>query len=219
MHFYGCVNHSSEKLFKRIRQEKEKALAAGHLDNRQTEEKFRNFFRCGSEDHLIELFSKPPKENDKYQKKLYVNEKGNIAYDNGNNNSDHKIYVSMAHMYGNNQCPRRSFREILQLNYWILDYGEMCHMTPEVSYFIPGLLEYTDKHIEFADGHHVTTKKRISTNKNVQKSWRSFHCNIAQCTFGTRYMQQVIFNHYSNEFGTDFFIPKMVLYCVLRSKR
>ena len=32
-------------------------------------------------------------------------------------------------------------------------------MTPEVSGFIPVLLEYTDKHIEVADGHHVTEKK------------------------------------------------------------
>ena len=35
--FGGGVNHSAEKCFKRIRQEKEKARAAGHLDNRQTE--------------------------------------------------------------------------------------------------------------------------------------------------------------------------------------
>ena len=33
-------------------------------------------------------------------------------------------------------------------------------MTPEVSGFIPGLLEDTDKHIEVADGHHVTAKQK-----------------------------------------------------------
>ena len=33
-------------------------------------------------------------------------------------------------------------------------------MTPEVSDFIPGLLEDTDKHIEVADGHHVTAKQK-----------------------------------------------------------
>ena len=32
-------------------------------------------------------------------------------------------------------------------------------MTPEVSVFIPGLSEDTDKHIEVAYGHHVTAKK------------------------------------------------------------
>ena len=33
-------------------------------------------------------------------------------------------------------------------------------MTPEVSGFIPGSLEDTDKYIEVADGHHVTAKKK-----------------------------------------------------------
>ena len=33
-------------------------------------------------------------------------------------------------------------------------------MTPEVSYFIPGALEDTDKYIEVADGHHVTAKQK-----------------------------------------------------------
>ena len=43
-------------------------------------------------------------------------------------------------------------------------------MTPEVSDLIPGTLEDTDKYIEVADGHHVTaTKKRSSTNTNVQR--------------------------------------------------
>ena len=33
-------------------------------------------------------------------------------------------------------------------------------MTPEASDFIPGTLEDTDKFIEVADGHHVTSKKK-----------------------------------------------------------
>ena len=33
-------------------------------------------------------------------------------------------------------------------------------MTPEISYFIPGSLEDTDKYIEVADGNHVTTKQK-----------------------------------------------------------
>ena len=32
-------------------------------------------------------------------------------------------------------------------------------MTPEVSGFIPGSLEYKDKHVVVADGHHVTAKQ------------------------------------------------------------
>ena len=37
--FFGGVNHSAEKFFKKIRQEKEKARVAGGFDNRQTERK------------------------------------------------------------------------------------------------------------------------------------------------------------------------------------
>ena len=33
-------------------------------------------------------------------------------------------------------------------------------MTPEVSDFIPGSLEDTDKYIEVSDGHHVTAKQK-----------------------------------------------------------
>ena len=33
-------------------------------------------------------------------------------------------------------------------------------MKPEVSDFIPGTLEDTDKYTEVADGHHVTAKQK-----------------------------------------------------------
>ena len=75
-------------------------------------------------------------------------------------------------------------------------------MTLEVSDNIPGSLEDTDKHIEVADRHYVTAKKKSITNKNVRRSWRSFHRNVTQRTFSTRSMQQVIFNYYNNEFRT-----------------
>ena len=48
----------------------------------------------------------------------------------------------------------------LQFINWIVDYGATCHMTPEVSVFIPGSLEDTDKYIEVAGGHHVTAKQK-----------------------------------------------------------
>ena len=35
-------------------------------------------------------------------------------------------------------------------------------MTPEVTDFIPGLLEGTDTRIEVVDGHHVTAKQKGS---------------------------------------------------------
>ena len=33
-------------------------------------------------------------------------------------------------------------------------------MKPEISYFITGSLEDTDKHIEVVDGHHVAAKRK-----------------------------------------------------------
>ena len=63
-------------------------------------------------------------------------------------------------MSGNDECNSKSFGDSSQLTNWILDSGAMCHMTPEVSDFIPGSLEDTDKYIEVADGHHVTAKQK-----------------------------------------------------------
>ena len=60
--FCEGVNNSSEKCFKRIRQEKEKARAAGDSDNRKTERTPWEYFRCGFEDHIISKCTKPPEE-------------------------------------------------------------------------------------------------------------------------------------------------------------
>ena len=62
-------------------------------------------------------------------------------------------------------------------------------------------------------------EKRTGTNKNVQQQRISFYRNIKQRTFGTRFMQQVIFNHYINKFGTYLFISQRVLHGILQSKR
>ena len=44
-------------------------------------------------------------------------------------------------------------------------------MTPQVSNFIPGLLEDTDKYIEVADKYHVTLKKKGQVQiKNVTRT-------------------------------------------------
>ena len=51
----------------------------------------------------------------------------------------------MACMSGNDEYPGENFGDSSQLTNWILDYGATCHMTPEVSDFIPGSLEDTDK--------------------------------------------------------------------------
>ena len=130
------------------------------MDNRQTEQRSRKCFRNGSDDHLIVKCPKPPKDNEKRRKQVRFNEKGNCACDNSENNSDQNMYVSMAHMFGNDKFLSGNFGDSSQLTNWILDSGETCHMTPEVSYCIPGSLEYSDKHIEVADGYHVTAKQK-----------------------------------------------------------
>ena len=44
----------------------------------------------------------------------------------------------------------------MQPTNWILDSGAMCHMTPDISDFVPGSLVEMDKYIEVADGHLFT---------------------------------------------------------------
>ena len=56
----------------------------------------------------------------------------------------------------------KDYGDSLQLTNWILDSGATCHMMPEVTDFIPGSLEDTDKFIEVADGNHVTAKQKGS---------------------------------------------------------
>ena len=96
----------------------------------------------------------------KNESKYVCNEKGNHECDRGENNNYQNIYASIARMSGNDECPSRDFGDSLQLTNWILDSGSTCHMMLQVSDFIPGLLEDTDKHIEVTDGHNVTTEKK-----------------------------------------------------------
>ena len=119
--------------------------------NRHMERPPRKCFRCGSEDHMIAKYPKPSKDNKKQRKQLRFNENFNRACDNGKNNYDHKIYASMARMSSNDKRSSDKYFDSLQLTNWILYSVETCHMTPEVSDFIPVSLEDTDKYIEVAD--------------------------------------------------------------------
>ena len=92
--FCGRVNYSAEQCFKRIRKEKEKARAVDVSSNSQMERPPRKCYKCGSEDHMIA----------KCSKQVCFIEKGNRACDIGKNNSDCKIYTSMAQMSSNNEC-------------------------------------------------------------------------------------------------------------------
>ena len=111
---------------------------------------------------MIAKCPKPQKDNEKQHKQLRFNEKGNRACENGENDDDHKIYTSMARMSSDDKRKSGEYGDSSQVTNWILDWGETCHMTPEVTDFIPGLLEDTDKYIEVAFGHHVTAKKKGS---------------------------------------------------------
>ena len=66
----------------------------------------------------------------------------------------------MARMSSNDKRSSENYGDSSQLTNWILDSGATCHMTPEVSDFIPLSIEDKDKYIEFADGHHVTAKQK-----------------------------------------------------------
>ena len=79
---------------------------------------------------------------------------------NSDNDNDEKIYASMTWMSGNDESSSIDFSDSSQFTNWVLDSGATCHMTPQVSDFIPGSLENTDKYIEVADGNHVTTKQK-----------------------------------------------------------
>ena len=128
----GVNNHSAEKCFKRIRKEKYKARAVDVLSNRNSERPPRECFRCGSEDHMIAKCPKPPKDNEKQQKQVRFDEKGNRARNNGEDNDDHKTYASMARMSSDDERKSVKYGDSSQLTNWILDSGATCHMTPEV---------------------------------------------------------------------------------------
>ena len=51
----------------------------------------------------------------------------------------------MARMSDTYKCPSRNSGDSSQLTNWIFDSGALCHMTPEVSFFILGSLVDNDK--------------------------------------------------------------------------
>ena len=57
----------------------------------------------------------------KRQNQVRFNEKVNCACDNGENNSDQKIYASSSRMYVNDEFRSGNFGDSLQMTNWILD--------------------------------------------------------------------------------------------------
>ena len=68
----------------------------------------------------------------------------------------------MARISNDDVSGKRDYGDSSKLTNLILDSGATCHMTPEVTDFIPGSLEDTDKFIEVAEEHHVTAKQKVS---------------------------------------------------------
>ena len=54
----------------------------------------------------------------------------------------------MARMYSNDERSSENYGDSSQLTNWISDSGATCHMTPEVSNFIPGLLKDRDYRLD-----------------------------------------------------------------------
>ena len=90
----------------------------------------------------------------------YISTKIDKTLDNSTDQSNsHKIYAYMACMSSNLESPWRDFGDILQLTNWISDSGVTCHMTPDISNFIPYSLVEDIKYIEVADGNFFTAKQ------------------------------------------------------------
>ena len=87
---------------------------------------------------MIAKCPKPPKDNENRRKQVRFIEKGHRACNNDENNDDHKIYASTERMYSNDECSSEEYGDSSQLTNLILDSVATCHMTPEVSYSIPG---------------------------------------------------------------------------------
>ena len=81
---------------------------------------------------MIKKCPKLPKDNEKWQKQVHFNEKGNRACDNGKDNNDHKIYASIACMSSDDERKSVKYGDSSPLTYWIFYSGATCHMTPEV---------------------------------------------------------------------------------------
>ena len=139
---------------------------AGDLYKQQTEQTPCKCFICGSVYNLITKCPKLLKDKDKFQKQVCFNERVNGALqkicEKGDDDNDQKIYAFMAQIFGNDKSYSKDFVDTLHLNNCILDSGTMCHMTPQVSYLIPVLLEDTGKYIGIAEGHHVTAQQKVT---------------------------------------------------------
>ena len=103
---------------------------------------------------MVAKCPKPPKDSEKRRKSERSKEKGNRACDNSDDDNDRKEYASMTRMSSDDKRESKDCGDSSQLTNWIWDSGATCHMKPEVTDFIPGSLEDTDKFVEVRT--HIT---------------------------------------------------------------
>ena len=123
---------------------------------------------------MIAKFPKPSKDSEKRRKSEKSKEKGNRTCNNSDDDDELKVYASMAQMSIDEKRESKDYGDSSKSTNWILDSGSTCHMTLEVTDFIPGSLQDTDKFIEVADRNHVMAKQKGSVriqmcNDNIKK--------------------------------------------------
>ena len=100
----------------------------------------------------------------------------------------------MACMSSNEDSTRRYVVDSLQLTNWILDSGETCHMTPEISYFILVSLVKTDKCIELSYEPFFTAKQTGEVQIKIRdNNGKPFVDTLYKCIIGTIIVRSVIF--------------------------
>ena len=99
----------------------------------------------------------------------------------------------MEHMPSNVEIPKRYFGDSSQLTNWILDSGETCHMTPEISDFLPGSLVEMEKYIEVADGNFFTQKQTGGVQIKIRNGNGKYCTSILYNVLFTTYLCDWLF--------------------------
>ena len=98
----------------------------------------------------------------------------------------------------NKESLKRDFGDSPQLTKWVLDSGEACHMTPEVSNFVPVLLIETVIYIKVVDENYITAKKTGRVQINIHDD----NGELLIATLCYILFVSELCDHYVNEFGT-----------------
>ena len=93
-------------------------------------------------------------------------------------------------------------------------------MTPEVTDFIPGSLEDTDKFVEVVDGHQVTAKQKGSVNIQMfDDNGKTFFATLYNVLLVPDLCDRLFYIITLMNAGHTCLFQKSVLHGVLQSKR